>query len=82
MKAELKTVLISAITFTVLSIGQYIFFDSDVLQTLSDKDAKMQAGEFISDICIETDYRVLVFPNHSRVPDYGSVYDCEGYFNR
>lgn len=73
----MKTVVISAMTFVILSFLQHIFIDSDILQTLSDEDAAIQANEFMDNLCVATNQRVVTFPNYQRVPDYSIVYNCE-----
>lgn len=72
----MKPVYISTMTFIVLSFLQHVFLDSDMLQTLSDEDAAIQANNFLDTLCVPTNQRVVVFPNYQRVPDYSVVYDC------
>lgn len=76
----MKTIVISATTFIVLSFLQHVFLDSDMLQTLSDEDAAIRANNFLDTWCDATTQRVVTFPNYQRVPDYSVVYDCSAYF--
>lgn len=75
----MKTVVISAMTFVILSFLQHVFLESDMLQTLSDEDAAIQANDFLDNLCVATNQRVVTFPNYQRVPDYSVVYTCEDF---